>query len=81
MMVCTRGSVTLMVDDGDRREEHVLDSPTRAVHVPPMIWAAQYQFSKDACLLVLASHGYDDGDYIRDYAEWRAEVAGSSSQD
>ena len=76
VMVCTRGSVTLMVDDGIVREEHVLDTPTRAVYVPPMIWAAQYQFTTDASLLVLASHGYDDADYIRDYAAWKEAIGG-----
>ena len=32
-----------------------------------MVWAQQYKFSEDACLLVLASESYDAADYIRDY--------------
>ena len=75
VLLCTHGSVMLMVDDGESREEHLLDAPNKAVHVPPMVWAAQYQYSNDANLMVLASHPYDDADYIRDYTMWKAEIA------
>lgn len=74
-LVCLRGSITLMVDDGEHREAIVLDTPARAVHVPPMIWAAQYQFSPDAILLVAASAEYDADEYIRDYDEFLHAVS------
>ena len=45
----------------------MLNSPTLALHVPPMIWTVQYKYSPDALLLALGSHVYDEGDYIRDY--------------
>lgn len=70
-LVCLKGEYALMVDDGTNREELVLDSPSVGVHVPPMIWAAQYKFSRDAVLLCLASAPYDPADYIRDYDEYR----------
>lgn len=69
-LVCLRGTLTLMVDDGTNREALVLNSPARAVHIPPMIWAAQYQFSPDAILLVAASSVYDPTEYIRDYDDF-----------
>ena len=37
-----------------------------------MTWGTQYKYSPDAVLLVLASHPYDAGDYIRDYSEYVA---------
>jgi hypothetical protein len=37
------------------------------LYIPPLTWGSQYQFSSDAVLLVLASHEYDDKDYIREY--------------
>lgn len=63
----------LAVDDGERRCEMLLDGPTVGVHVPPMVWATQYRYDEDATLLVFASHPYDPGDYIRDYAQFLAE--------
>jgi hypothetical protein len=35
-----------------------------------MIWGTQWRYTRDALLLVLASHPYDPADYIRDYEEF-----------
>lgn len=69
-LVCLKGSVSAIVDDGANREEFVLDSPDVALYMPAMTWGTQYRYTSDALLLVLASHPYDDSDYIRDYAEF-----------
>jgi dTDP-4-dehydrorhamnose 3,5-epimerase-like enzyme len=69
-LVCVKGSCSLVVDDGNNREEIVLDSPSIGVHVPPMIWGVQYKYSPDAVLLVLASDTYDQNDYIRNYDDY-----------
>jgi hypothetical protein len=42
-----------------------------------MVWATQYKYTRDAVLLVLASHPYDASDYIRDYDEFLATRAAS----
>jgi hypothetical protein len=55
------------VDDGKNRGSVVLSRPDRGLYIPPLTWGSQYQFSSDAVLLVLASHEYDDKDYIREY--------------
>lgn len=73
-LVCVRGACSLVVDDGSVREEIVLDSPSKGVHIPPMIWGIQYKFTPDAVLMVLASDRYDANDYIRDYDEFLALV-------
>lgn len=73
-LVCVRGSVSVVVDDGVAREEVPLDTPERGVYVPPMIWAAQYRYSPDAVLLVFASDYYDPDDYIRDYDTFLSAV-------
>lgn len=69
-LVCVKGSCAVVVDDGLAREEYVLDSPGVGIHVPPNVWAAQYKYSPDAVLLVLASDTYDPDDYIRDYNQY-----------
>lgn len=73
-LIAARGSISVVVDDGDRREEIRLDSPQRGLYVPPMVWAAQYRYSPDAILLVFASDLYDADDYIRDYDEFLSTV-------
>ncbi len=74
-LVCLRGSVRCLVDDGSVREDVQLSSPDVGLYVPPMIWGTQWKYSGDAILLVLASHPYDAGDYIRDYEQFLAELA------
>jgi UDP-2-acetamido-3-amino-2,3-dideoxy-glucuronate N-acetyltransferase len=69
-LICVHGSLHLVADDGERRQEFVLDSPSLGIHVPPMVWAVQYMYTPDAVLLALASDRYNAEDYIRDYAEF-----------
>lgn len=67
-LICVRGSCAVVVDDGQRRAEVVLDSLDKGIYLPPLTWGVQYKYSRDAVLLVFASHYYDAADYIRDYA-------------
>jgi acetyltransferase-like isoleucine patch superfamily enzyme/dTDP-4-dehydrorhamnose 3,5-epimerase-like enzyme len=69
-LVCIKGSCSVVVDDGVNREEILLNNPTVGLHIPPMIWATQYKYTPDAVLLVLASHPYDNDDYIRNYDDY-----------
>jgi acetyltransferase-like isoleucine patch superfamily enzyme/dTDP-4-dehydrorhamnose 3,5-epimerase-like enzyme len=69
-LVCVAGRCNVVTDDGRHRHEVVLDSPSKGLHIPPMVWATQYKFSADAVLLVLASEYYDAQEYIRDYDEY-----------
>lgn len=73
-LVCLQGSFALVVDDGQNREEIILDRPSIGVYLPAMTWGIQYKFSEDAVLLVLASKIYDPDDYIRDYQEFLSEL-------
>jgi hypothetical protein len=73
-LICAYGQCSVTVDDGHARHEVVLDRPSMGIHLPPMIWGRQWQYSADAALLVFASELYDPDDYIRDYAAFRAAV-------
>lgn len=70
-LVCIHGECRLIVDDGENRQEMHLNSPGIGVHIAPMVWGAQYQYSPDAVLMVLSSGEYQPEDYIRDYDEFR----------
>ncbi len=69
-LVCIRGSVTVVVDDGTTAEEVQLREPDNGLFVPALTWAVQFKYSADAVLLVFASEHYDAADYIRDYDEF-----------
>ena len=79
-LVCVSGSVKALVDDGKFRKEIVLDSSNIGLHMPPLTWGAQYDYSDDAVLLVLASHTYDPDDYLHDYDEFLEYVSAKQEQ-
>jgi len=74
-LVCLKGSVKAIVDDGITREEFLLDSPDFGLYMPAMTWGTQYAYSPDAVLAVFASLPYDGADYIRTYAEFQGAVS------
>ena len=81
VLVCLKGSCKVVVDDGQGRDEVVLDTPKVGLHIPPLVWGIQYLYSPDALLLVLASDVYKADDYIRDYDEFLAAVERASRAD
>jgi UDP-2-acetamido-3-amino-2,3-dideoxy-glucuronate N-acetyltransferase len=76
-LVCAHGACSVVVDDGISSKEMRLDSPERALLVPPLVWFVQYKFTSDAALVVLASEPYRSDEYIRDYDEFRGIVDAS----
>lgn len=71
-LICVKGSISVVADDGRNREEFVLNRPELGLYLPPMTWGIQYKYSSDAVLLVFASEHYDSKDYIRDYDDFLA---------
>jgi len=69
-LLCIHGSIAVVLDDGNNREEFLLSDPQIGIHIPPKVWGTQYKYSSGAVLVVLASHEYDAGDYIRDYEDY-----------
>lgn len=66
-LICIHGSCTILLDDGSKQENIVLNDPSTGLYVGPGMWREMYNFSPGAVLLVLASEYYDEDDYIRDY--------------
>lgn len=70
-LVCVKGSVSIVVDDGLNSEQVTLNSAAAGLYIPPNIWATQQDYSSDAVLLALSSGAYDPDEYIRDYQEFK----------
>ena len=78
-MICVRGSLAVIADDGTTSQEFNLDRPNMGLYMPPCIWGVQYKYSPDAVLLVFASHAYDASDYLRKYEEFLHHVASTKT--
>lgn len=64
------GSFEVLLDDGRIKRTVSLNRPYYGLHIPPGIWASEGAFSSGAICLVLTSHLFDEGDYIREYNEY-----------
>jgi hypothetical protein len=67
LLIAASGSFKVSVFDGAESCEFILDRPDIGLHIPPGIWASEFDFSGGGICLVLASHEYDESDYIRNY--------------
>ena len=72
VLICVSGSCTIVLDDGKKRNEVLLDKPNIGLYIGANIWHEMKDFSPGAVLIVLASDWYNEADYIRDYSEFLA---------
>lgn len=75
VLVAVSGSFDISLDDGRTCQTMTLSNPGFGIYVPARVWLKLARFSPGATCLVLASHGYDEADYWRDYGEFRSTVA------
>lgn len=66
-LIAASGAFEILLDDGRVKRQVQINRPYYGLHVSPGIWAQEVNFSSGAICLVLASHTYDEEDYIRDY--------------
>ena len=69
-LIAASGSFEVVLDDGVNKRTVLLNRPFWGLHVPPGIWASEQGFSSGSICLVLASEGYSEDDYIRNYDEY-----------
>ena len=73
-LVAASGSFEVLLDDGRAQKMVQLNRPFTGLHIPPGIWASEMNFSSGSICLVLASHEYDENDYIRNYNQYKEWV-------
>lgn len=67
LLIAVSGSFEVLLDNGKEKERVMLNNPTRGLLIPINMWRELENFSSGAVCLVLASHTFDEADYIRDY--------------
>lgn len=70
LIIAASGSFSVTLDDGKVKRTFLLNRPYQGLYVVPGIWRTLDDFSSGSVCLVLASHEYDEKDYIRDYEEF-----------
>ena len=67
LIVAVSGSFDIELFDGIDKMKFTLNQPDQSLLIVPGIWRDLNNFSGGGICLVLASHEYDESDYIRDY--------------
>lgn len=70
-LVAASGSFDVVLFDGKDKKKVSLNRPYQALHIIPGIWRELENFSSGSICLVLASHTYEEADYIRDLEEFK----------
>lgn len=70
IIVAASGSFDVLLDDGQNKKIVTLNRPDYGLMIVPGIWRELFEFSSGAICLVLASHKYDESDYIREYNDF-----------
>ena len=73
-LIAATGSFEVELFDGKVRRTVALNRPNIGLHIPPGIWASEVNFSSSSICLVLASHQYDERDYIRHIDKYISNV-------
>jgi len=75
LVVLVAGVCKCVAETWGKKSTFRLDSPSKALYVPPLVWLDLSDFSAGAVCLVLTSDVYDETDYIRDHSEFRRSVS------
>lgn len=67
LIVAASGSFEVLLDDGENKKIVRLNRPNYGLLVVPGIWRELFEFSSGAICLILASHKYEESDYLRNY--------------
>lgn len=70
LIIAASGSFTVTINDGRVKRTFLLNRPNQGLYIVPGIWRDLDDFSSGSVCLVLASHEYDETDYIRSYEEF-----------
>lgn len=70
LLVAAGGSFDVLLDDGQNKKIVTLNRPNYGLLIVPGIWRELMEFSSGSTCLVLASHKYNESDYIREYEDF-----------
>ena len=70
-LIALSGSFTVTLDNGTSKKSFLLNKPNKGLLLPTGIWRELEDFSSGAVCLVLSSGEFDEGDYIRNYQDFR----------
>ncbi len=75
-LICMAGALNLEATDAAGTASFHLSGPTKGLYVPTLTWLSITPVAAGTVVLALVSDDYDKTDYIRDWADFEALIAG-----
>ena len=72
LLISVMGSFDVVLSDGKERKRVALNRAYHGLYIPRLIWREIENFSSGANCLVLASHPYEEKDYVREYNDYQS---------
>lgn len=69
-MVAVSGSCLVETNDGNQKRSFELDSHSKGLFIPKMVWKEMKNFTKDCVLVVLSDRNFDPNEYLSDFDEY-----------
>jgi hypothetical protein len=73
-LISLSGSFNVKLFDGKNYEDFLLNKPNEGLFIKKMIWSELKFSTSNSICLALASHLFDENDYIRDKLKFKKKV-------
>lgn len=70
-IVALSGSFDVILDDGEKELKFTLNRSYFGLYIPRMYWRTLENFSTNSLALIVADQPYSEGEYIRDYNQFK----------
>ncbi|MBX9630134.1 MAG: FdtA/QdtA family cupin domain-containing protein [Burkholderiales bacterium] len=80
LVIAMSGSFDVVLDDGSRTRRYHLNRSYYGLYIAPMMWREIDNFSSGSVCMVLASEFYDEADYFREYADFKAATEAAAAK-
>ena len=70
VVICISGKCELFLTDGIDEKHLILSNWSKAILIPPMIWAEQKYLQDDTVISVFCDRYYEENDYIHNFDEY-----------
>jgi len=73
-IIALSGSFDVILNDGKKEFKYNLNRSYYGLYVPNMFWRSLENFSTNSLALITSSISFDDGDYIRNFEDFKKMI-------
>jgi len=70
-IIALSGSFDIVLNDGEKEVIYSLNRSYNGLYIPKMYWRSIENFSTNSLALIVSDKLYDEGDYIRDFEQFK----------